>query len=235
MAEDLSPSTDYRCSLHRSEQSRTRKDRPQIFRLAGRDWDLLADVFPPVDSPSTATFLELLDFPTGGSVLEVGCGTGVIAVSAALAGCTRVVATDINPQAVQNAELNAARHGVADRVWCVTSDLFSALDPDDVFDLVFWHSNFVFAPEVMQLNMHDLAYVDPAYRGHRGYLREAPRRVSPGGIALLGFSSRGQLARLRKLADTVDVVVDLFAHKEIVERDGTVDYQLLRLSPRSVR
>ncbi|MFD0884363.1 hypothetical protein ACFQ08_07330, partial [Streptosporangium algeriense] len=72
---------DYRRSLRRSEQSRTRDDRPRVFRLAGREWDLLDDVFAPVYSSSTEVFLELLDLPAAGTMLEVGCGAGVIAVS----------------------------------------------------------------------------------------------------------------------------------------------------------
>ncbi|TVL89630.1 methyltransferase domain-containing protein [Streptomyces sp. SAJ15] len=227
-----SQDTDYRRSLLRSRESRTRADRPGRFRLAGRDWTLLDDVFAPVYSPSTEVFLELLDFPPGGSVLEIGCGTGVIAVSAALAGCTRVVATDINPHAVRNAELNAARHGVAERVRCHTGDLFAPLAPEDRFDLVFWHSNFVLAPDGLErLDAHDLAYVDPGYRAHRDYLSQAPHRVRPGGTALLGFSSRGDAARLHHLAAAVGVTVEQIAHRAIPERGTTVDYRLLRIDP----
>ena len=217
-------------SLERSRHSNTRTDRPRVFSLAGREWDLLDSVFPPVYSPSTAAFLDLLDFPVGGSMIEVGCGAGVIAVSAALAGCAHVVATDLNPEAARNAELNAARHGVADRVRCAPGDVFGALDPGDVFDLVFWHSNFVLAPPDLDgLSAHDLAYVDPGYRAHRTYLAEASSRVRPGGDALLGFSSRGDLDRLRALADTVDVALDVVDTKQVPEADTVVEYQLLRV------
>ncbi|MFD0890084.1 methylase, partial [Streptosporangium algeriense] len=141
-----------------------------------------------------------------------------------------VVATDVNPQATANTALNAARHGVADRVRSVTGDLFSGLGRDEVFDLVFWHSNFVLAPEdVGGLNMHDLAYVDPGYHAHRGYLRQVTRRLSPGGVALLGFSSRGDLARLRSIAAEAGSTVEPVAHREVAEHDSVVDYQLLRV------
>lgn len=223
-------------SLERSRHSSTRTDRPRVFSLAGREWDLLDSVFPPVYSQSTATFLELLDVPVGGSMVEVGCGAGVIAVSAALAGCARVVATDVNPEAARNAELNAARHGVADQVRCAPGDVFGALAPEDAFDLVFWHSNFVLAPPDLDgLTAHDLAYVDPGYRAHRTYFAEAPRRVRPGGRALLGFSSRGDLERLRALADTANVRLDPIASRRVTEPDMVVEYQLLRLELGSPR
>ncbi|MGK5639397.1 methyltransferase domain-containing protein [Streptomyces sp. URMC 126] len=230
-AAPASPVTDYRGSLRRSRESRGRRDRPAEFPLAGRDWTLLDEVFPPVYSPSTETFLGLLDFPRGSTLLEIGCGAGVIAVSAALAGCAYVVATDVNPHAVRNTALNAARHGVAGRVRCRESDMFAGLAPDETFDLVFWHSNFVLAPErLTRLSLHDMAYVDPGYRAHRAFLREAPDRVRPGGDALLGFGSRGDAASLRRLADEAGVVLTTVAARAVRERDGVVEYRLLRLS-----
>ncbi|MBZ4319479.1 methyltransferase domain-containing protein [Streptomyces huiliensis] len=223
---------DYHASLARSRESRERRDRPAEFPLAGRDWALLDEVFPPVYSPSTGVLLDLLDFPRGGSVLEIGCGAGVIAVSAALAGCAHVVATDVNPHAVHNTALNAARHGVADRVRCRESDMFAVLAPDETFDLVFWHSNFVLAPEALapRLSLHDRAYVDPGYRAHRAFLREAPDRVRPGGSALLGFSGRGDTESLRRLAGEAGVALTTVAAREVRERDDVVEYRLLRLS-----
>ena len=60
--------------------------------------------------------------------LDVGTGSGAIAVTLASEVPTaRVVATDISPGALRKACENAARHGVADRVFPVCTDLLSAL------------------------------------------------------------------------------------------------------------
>src|SRR3954470_6128782 len=131
---------DYRGSIERSRRAAADHPAPAEFDLDGRRWDLLPGVFSPASSPTTGFSLRLLGLaepqrtPMTGSFLEIGCGTGVIAVSAALAGCDRVVAADVNPAAVANAALNAARHGVSDRCSAVRGDLFDALDPDDRFD-----------------------------------------------------------------------------------------------------
>lgn len=212
-------------SLNRSRQSLTRADRPRTFVLGGREWDLLDEVFAPVYSPSTGVGLDFLGLndprpaDTGsreaavtttfapdvsgrrGSFLEIGCGTGVIAVTAALAAHGPVVACDISPQAVENTVRNAERHGVQDRLRAVCGDLFGGLDDDERFDTVFWSSNYVLGPaDYVYESVHERAYVDTGYQAHRRYLEEAPRRTTASGAALLHFSSRGDVALLHRIA-----------------------------------
>lgn len=52
----------------------------------------------------------------GDRVLDVGCGSGVLAVAAARLGADHVEAIDIDPEAVRATSANAERNGVADRV-----------------------------------------------------------------------------------------------------------------------
>ena len=69
---------------------------------------------------STRTCLELLERALAATpvahVLDVGCGSGVLAIAAARLGVSRVDAIDVDPDAVSATEDNARRNGVADRV-----------------------------------------------------------------------------------------------------------------------
>ena len=60
-------------------------------------------------------FLEKQVRP-GDRVLDYGCGSGILAIAAALLGAGEVDATDIDPQALETTSANAARNGVAVRV-----------------------------------------------------------------------------------------------------------------------
>ena len=64
---------------------------------------------------TTRLCLEALEdrVTPGARVLDVGCGSGILSVAAALLGATRVDAVDIDPQAVRATAENAARNGVA--------------------------------------------------------------------------------------------------------------------------
>src|SRR5699024_7457606 len=64
--------------------------------------------------PSTALCLEWLAAADlrGQSVLDYGCGSGVLAVAAARLGASKVVAVDNDPQALEATTANARRNEV---------------------------------------------------------------------------------------------------------------------------
>lgn len=64
--------------------------------------------------PTTAMCLEWLDGLdlTGKTVVDFGCGSGVLAVAALKLGASRVIGIDIDPQAIIASEDNAKRNGV---------------------------------------------------------------------------------------------------------------------------
>lgn len=64
---------------------------------------------------------------TGGRVIDAGCGSGILALSAALLGFRDVVAFDNDPEAVRVSEENAVLNGLAGRVKFFTGDLVSGL------------------------------------------------------------------------------------------------------------
>lgn len=73
------------------------------------------------------------------NVADIGCGTAVLAIAAALATNRPVLASDIDPQAVDVAVANAAANGVGDRVTCLVAAGFDApqLQDQAPYDLVF--------------------------------------------------------------------------------------------------
>ena len=71
-----------------------------------------ASAFGTGAHPTTRLALKLLATLRPGSLLDVGCGSGVLAVAGARLGFGPVTAIDVEHQAVAEAERNAAANGV---------------------------------------------------------------------------------------------------------------------------
>ncbi len=207
------------------------RGREEDVTVLGREWIVLPDVFSPALTPVTALFTSWLPCPLGGTFLEIGCGAGVTAVTMAVRGCTRVWATDISPVAVENAQLNAIRHGVVDRMRFAASDLFSSLSSDVRFDVVYWNSNFVLPPPDFRNEsaLHH-ALFDPGYRAHQRFVTGVASRLAAGGRAFLGFSSLGSWPDLQSACADARVEPVVFRRRALVLPDGTsVEFQLVEL------
>jgi len=83
------------------------------------DWPLVIRLDPGVafgsgTHPTTALCLEWVEnrSMTGMSVLDYGCGSGVLSLAAALKGASRLVAVDHDPQALESTAENARRNNL---------------------------------------------------------------------------------------------------------------------------
>lgn len=162
--------------------------RTAVFELLGRQWDLLEEVWPPTYSPGGELHADLIPFATMTSFLEMGSGTGIMSVLAALAGCRRVLALDLNPAAVDNTLRNARRHGVADRVEARVSDLYAAVPSSERFDGIYWNPPFLDAPaERLDGSLWHETMFDPGYAKLRHFLVEGAGLLTPAGRIYLWF------------------------------------------------
>ncbi|AMF95544.1 50S ribosomal protein L11 methyltransferase [Vibrio fluvialis] len=68
--------------------------------------------------PTTALCLEWLDSLdlSGKTVIDFGCGSGILAIAAIKLGAAKVIGIDIDPQALLASKDNAARNGVEDQI-----------------------------------------------------------------------------------------------------------------------
>jgi release factor glutamine methyltransferase len=126
----------------------------------------------------------------GSRVLDLGSGSGVGAVFAARRGHERVVAVDLNPEAVRCVRINALLNGLEERIEVRQGDLFAPV-AGEMFDLV------LFNPPFFRGDPRDP--LDAAWRGTDVLERFAaglPAALAPGGIALLLLSSHGDCEAL---------------------------------------
>lgn len=122
-----------------------RADGTPVAYLVGKRefFSLEFEVTPEVLIPRPETehvVVALLDAAKGRDnlrIADIGTGSGILAVTAAKRlPNAKFTAVDVSPEAIQVAHRNAERHGVADRIDFVESDLFEALPLDASFDFI---------------------------------------------------------------------------------------------------
>jgi ribosomal protein L11 methyltransferase len=123
--------------------------------------------------PTTRLCLELLLELEPGPLLDVGCGSGVLAIAAAKLGFAPVEAIDVDPVAVQTTLANAGANGVA--VAARELDAFSSrLDAETVVANVSLAAVESLAATIRCSNLVTAGYLDrddPALPGYRRVLR----------------------------------------------------------------
>lgn len=188
-----------------------RHRRADLARVGGLDLLVLPGVFHPEFFFASAFFARYLArraMPRGLRALDVGTGSGVLAVLMALRGAT-VTATDVHPLAVRCVRANARLHGVDGRVHALESDLFAAL-PRERFDLITFHPPFYDRPPQ---DMADRAWAGGSETLCR-FLGEARAHLRPGGELLVAGSTEASYTA--RLAHAPGYRVRLVARREIV-------------------
>lgn len=146
-----------------------------------------------VFSPTRSAYVELasrLDV-SGRSLLDVGCGTGILAFVLLQAGARSAVGTDLDQRAIECARENAERLGLSDRFEACEADLFPAGARAD--RIIF---NAPWMPEAPRTRL-DRSVFDEAGGTLARFLTQAPRHLEPGGQAALILSDLPERLGLR--------------------------------------
>jgi len=173
------------------------------------DFEVTRNVLIP--RPETELLVEIaLDLlPTADEVFvcDVGTGSGCIAITILHSRPTaRALGIDISPPALQVAQKNAMRHGVADRFHLVAADCFSTLNTARAFSMIVSNPPYVTEAALpglqREVREHEprtalLAGTD-GLSVIRRLLAEAPRYLVEHGYLLfeIGFDQHEAVERL---------------------------------------
>ena len=144
------------------------------------------DVFPPDMGKCSLNLARIAEGYQAQTALDMGCGSGYLALSLKRSGVPEVWASDIHAPAVRCARNNAQQNERDGQIHVVESDLFENIPATVMFDLVVF--NQPFGPG--QGDTVCGCGPDGGYRITRRFLKQAAERLSPGGVAIMAFSDR---------------------------------------------
>ena len=171
-----------------------------IGRTGFRQLELKTDPRVLIPRPETEVLVqEVLDWGAAGEgsigrVWDVGTGTGAVALSLVVEGaCSRVVATDVSPEALSVAAENAERYDPSGLVEFRTGPLFEPLVEGERFDIIVSNPPYIADGErgELQPEVRDWEPPEALFAGEDGLgvIRQlvagAPEHLRAGGLLAL--------------------------------------------------
>ncbi len=168
-----------------------------IGRTGFRELELKTDPRVLIPRPETEVLVqEVLDWASAGaeSVWDMGTGAGAVALSLAVEGTwTRVVATDVSPEALSVAADNAERYDLGGHVEFREGSLFEPLEEGERFDVIVSNPPYIAEGEKgeLQPEVRDWEPPEALFAGEDGLdvIRQlvagAPKHLLSGGLLAL--------------------------------------------------
>ena len=151
---------------------------------------VLPHVYIPSDQSVITMFTDKRAEIAGKRVLDMGTGTGVLALLAARLGASEVTASDNNANAVENARLNVTRFGMEDVVRVRgPSELFEGL-VGEAFDVILFNAPWVLGKAA---TLYDRAIYDEGYALIRRFFASVGDHLAADGRVLLQYSNISEL------------------------------------------
>ncbi|MES2105706.1 MAG: methyltransferase [Pseudomonadota bacterium] len=187
-----------------SQIDRWQKDRQKLFKSVPADGKKIKYlgkeflVYPNTFWPFTDSqpLVKNFHIENGENVLDVGTGSGVIAIFSCYSGAGRVVAVDINPAAIKSAKHNAKQHGFDKIMKVKRSNLFEKIGQEK-FDVI--TANIPFrnkpAPDVVARSQWDTDF-----KTNTQFFKEVGNHLNPGGRIYFVQSNFGETKEMKRLA-----------------------------------
>ncbi len=197
---------------------RQRYDQPALEWVEGQPLLVLPQVFNPRLLRSGEFLVRNLNerlIPPGSRVLDMGTGSGVGALVAAR-WADRVVAVDINPEAVRCARINVALSRREERIEVREGDLFGPVQGER-FDVVLFNPPYYRGTPQSPLDQawRSTDVVERFAAGLRAHL-------TPGGHALVVLSTDGEQGAFLSAFRDRGLAVQVVARRDLVNEVLTV-------------
>ncbi len=219
--------TDSNPQLSQNLLAEIKNQEVKILDIDGLKIETRPNVFPPRSqfSHSSEWLFRSFGDLAGLAVLDIGTGTGIQAIQAVKWGAERVVAVDLNDEAVDCAKSNVLRNGYRDQIQVLKSDLFESI-PSEKFDLII--ANLPIGDFPLE-GIVEAALYDPCYSLHKRFFEEAPQYLKEQGRIILShadFKGETDFSEFEEMIRIYGLRVDKFFEEKALGYNWRL-YQLV--------
>jgi release factor glutamine methyltransferase len=201
------PSVDFKAIIHHPEQA---------VNFCGIDLIVMDGVFTPDPAVSLSSVMiaNSVGSLEGKTVLDMGCGTGALAIYALKRGALKALAVDIDEHARENAQLNIQNSGYSNVIEIRRSDIFDNIK--ESFDIIF--ANLPINDHFWKSDSGTLAIAERFISSYRSHLNK-------NGLAYLAWGSFGDVVGLRAFLKRNGI-----SYHESVKKDNVYTWSVFILS-----
>lgn len=194
----------YSCSVPMVETECVRNGEVRRIEVLNKSLYHLPGVFKP--DVTSLFLLENTEIQAGETMLDLGTGTGIQAIFHAQRA-SRIVATDIDPCAVENARLNIEYHGLEEKIEIRRGDLFEPLKDGERFDVITFAPPFPRKVPKDGSPLQGEIYNDPDWMLIVRFFKGVRRYLEDGGriFYMLGFTRN--MPYLETIVEENDLVI----------------------------
>lgn len=199
----------------------------KAIEILGVSFQVLPGVFSPVYSSDTAWFAEkIVPLTKNKKFLEIGSGTGVIACLASINGASKVMATDINPEAIENILSNVRLHSL--NISVKEGSVFDPITERDLFDIIFWnHPFYCTDKKFSEKDMLDVSVYDTEYQSLKKFFHQGKNYLMKNGQLILGTSNVARVNLIKRMAQEEGYEISLLEKVEVpIYKDKKVKMDL---------
>ena len=191
--------------------------RAQNVRVAGLVLILRPTVFNPKLHFSSAFLADYLRrngvVRPGSRVLDLGTGSGLLAISAALSGAGSVTAVDLNPEAVISCRTNASMYGLGGILRAVQGDMFEPVRGER-FDLIVCNPPYLRGEASSPGTLAYMAGTN--FEWLRRFATSAHDYLAPGGRCLLVLADSTDVRAILRILRDAGWLIRLKARRDLV-------------------
>ena len=205
--------------LQRRKLDEIERIEPYQRKLASIKFTVLPKVYG--GGTDTELLCESMDVKRGERVLDIGTGTGLVALYAKKKSAGHVLATDKSPQALKNAKLNSKKLGL--KIQVRKADVFGRIN--DRFDIITF--NPPFTDHAAKKDYH-IMFWDKGNAATKKFFAGLRDHLTKGGRAFICWSSFGSRTLLRQLAKRNKLVI---THEGRQQGSDKLYYDVYKLTP----